>query len=372
MEHAVARAEQPPSPRAGRGRGGRGSPAGGRAGVPSPASLSSYLREVGAIPLIDAGQEVELAREIQHCRGALLRLVERLPRDCSADVRGVDGAAARPARDGILRRLECHVATHRRCRASKLLDRARQYVARLERAREALVLANLRLVVHVAKPYAGGKLPLLDLIQEGNIGLMRASEKFEHDHGTKFSTYAHWWIKQAIQRAVAERSETIRVPIRVSELRKQVLDSAEDLRQALGREPAIGEVAAAARLPARRVDALFRVPRESVALEPDGPGSSRLHALRVIERAADGSALGDIQRRELRMVVESLLVTLSPREAEVLRLRFGLQALGERTLEEVGTSLRLSRERVRQIQAQALRKLREPAERDGLRELRLS
>jgi RNA polymerase primary sigma factor len=308
--------------------------AGGHSGtVPDPVRV--YLREVGRVALLDAAQEVDLAKRIE----AGVFATERLR--CAAE----SGEALDPR----LRRDLGLIA------------------ADGSRARNHLLEANLRLVVSLAKRYTGRGLGFLDLIQEGNIGLVRAVEKFDYAQGFKFSTYATWWIRQALGRALADQSRTIRIPVHVGELITRLHRARRTLLQELGREATPQELAVAIDVTEDRVTEIQRYGREPVSLdEPLGEeGDTRLGDL--IEDSGAASAFASVDLTLLQAELRSVLATLSDREAGVIRLRFGLTDGRPRTLDEIGRTYGVTRERIRQIETKTMTKLRHPARSQVLR-----
>ena len=297
----------------------------------SPAAI--YLRDISRVPLLTAEEEVELARALE--RG--------------------DQAKRALAKGGLAPE-----------KAQALEDEMRAG----EAARRRLTESNLRLVVSVARKYMGRGLPLLDLIQEGNIGLSRAVEKFDYCKGYRFSTYAYWWIRQAVTRSIADQARTIRVPVHMIEAIGEVYKVSRRLQQTLGREPYPEEVAAEMGLPSEKVRQILRAAKQPISLNtPIGSDDESTVADFIADRVTTAPA--DVAAESVfKDDVDGLLSeVLSPRERSVLRLRFGLSDGKDRTLGEVGEELGVSRERVRQIEAEALSKLRRPRVRYRLREV---
>ncbi len=301
------------------------------ANIDTDDTIGLYLKEVSRVPLLTAEEEVSLAQRIE--RGRMAR--EELARG--------------------------NIGARRRAELRKLIEDGWA-------AREHLITANSRLVISVAKKYMGRGVPFLDLIQEGNIGLIRATKKFDYRRGHKFSTYATWWIRQAVTRAIADQGRTIRVPVHMGDQINKLLRVQHQLTQRLGRDPSVEELAEALDVPPKKVENMIQVARRPLSLETptDDEEDSVLGDFIEDEEAPppDDTATYNLLREHLGEVLNSL----PPREVRILQLRYGLLDGQAYTLEEVGRKMGVTRERVRQIEAQALSRLRHPSVRRKLRD----
>jgi RNA polymerase primary sigma factor len=300
-------------------------------GISTDDTVGLYLREMARVPLLTIEEEVRLAKAHEAGR----RAQETLRHDGSDP-------------------------TER----TELEQRVGEGLA----AREHLIKANTRLVVSIAKKYMGRGVPFLDLIQEGNLGLMKAVEKFDYNRGYRFSTYATWWIRQTITRAIADQGRTIRVPVHMSDRIRRLYNTARSLEQEHGRQPTPEEIATEMDMEPRKVQWMLRVSWRPVSLElPVGEDEDN-ELGNFVEDDTTPTPTQSAYRHMLGEKVEEMLATLSPREARILRLRFGLLNGRSYTLEEVGQKFGLTRERIRQIEGKALRRLRHPCRSRALRD----
>ena len=343
---------------------------------PASAILPIYLREMGTTPLIDEHQEVDLARELQEAREGIAKTARRIPAAMRGYLLGDGMAGPKRGREWPLddmevfydRLISIHEEFHEDKKIAQCAREAKGFKRHIDHARDALILANLRLVVPIAKKYLNHGISFMDLIQEGNIGLMKAVEKFEYERGNKFSTYAYWWIKQAIERAIADKARVIRIPVHVNEKIKKISRVSRELNETLGRKPTPKEIAAKLRMPVLKVEEILGVVQDPQALEDISGDDDTPSLLRFV---ADPNAPCPLERtvdRELREKVEKTLKVVSRREEEIIRLRFGIGREMPYTLEEIGRVMSLSRERVRQIEATALKKIQQAEDEGTLRE----
>jgi len=301
--------------------------------ISSDDTVGLYLKEMSRVPLLSLEEEINLAIRIEDGRRAKLECLKSNGRKTSSIHRQIESIIE----GGLL-------------------------------AREHLIKANTRLVVSIAKRYMGRGVAFLDLIQEGNLGLMKAVEKFDYHRGFRFSTYATWWIRQSITRAIADQARTIRVPVHMIDRIRQLYKATHDLEQKLGRTPTVEELAKAVELPVRRVQWTLMVSWLPLSLESPVGDDEESELGMFIEDEFSPTPLQSAYETMLREKLEEVLGTISPREARILRLRFGLDNGIPYTLEEVGKKFGLTRERIRQIEGQALHRLRHPRRARQLKE----
>jgi RNA polymerase primary sigma factor len=301
--------------------------------ISSDDTVGLYLKEMARVPLLTTEEEVSLATRIERGNAAQARLAK------------LNGNATLKKRLQLQAEIQDALA-----------------------ARDHLVRANTRLVVSIAKKYMGRGVPFLDLIQEGNLGLMKAVEKFDYHRGFRFSTYATWWIRQTITRAIADQGRTIRVPVHMSDRIRRLYKVARDLEQDIGRKPTPEEIAGVLECDSRKVQWMMRVSWRPLSLEsPVGEEEdSELGAF--VEDESTPTPTQTAYTNMMHDKIEEVLATLTPREARILRLRFGLHNGRAYTLEEVGQKFGLTRERIRQIEGKALRRLRHPRRARQLRD----
>ncbi len=300
-------------------------------GIAADDTISLYLKEMARVPLLAPAEEILLAKSLEKGRKAQGKLSKTTPDE------------------------DTEYNLHRHIREGN-------------RSRDHLIKANTRLVVSIAKKYMGQGVPFSDLIQEGNLGLMKAVEKFDYRRGYKFSTYATWWIRQAITRALADQGRTIRVPVHMSDRIRKLHQVSRQLEQIWGRKPTPEELAENMELEPAKVRWMLRVSRHPVSLERPVGEEEDSELGNFIEDEDAPTPPDAAYHRLLQEKLEDVLSTLTPREARILRLRFGLQNGRSYTLEEVGKKFGLTRERIRQIEGQALRKLRHPRRSRQLRD----
>ncbi len=347
----------------------------------NPALESLYFKSFGSRPLLNKDSEIVLAKEIDLASRAIrqiikqgLQLSQSLKKGHekdeavavlkeSAELTGLSAPAIEKLKATLLMLGKIH--PHQQEKLQSLCQHLQKAKYQLEKAKSELVQRNLRLVVDIAKRYTGHGLAFLDLVQEGNIGLMKAAERFQYQKGFKFSTYATWWIRQGITRALADQSRTIRVPVHLNEISNKIARTSKRLTQRYARPAQVEDIGEALHLSREKVHETIQAFQDPISLEtPVGEGDTFLTDF--IPDQTTITPDGPVSRQETNKQVERILDSLTPREQMVIRLRFGIGQDEPWTLEEVGQSMSVTRERVRQIEAKALQKLKEPAMKDML------
>jgi RNA polymerase primary sigma factor len=347
--------------------------------TPSYDPVRMYLKEIGRVPLLTAAQEVDLAMRIEAgtLAGELLSSMEGNGKPDRHGVREVVEAVVRIREHQLdpVKRLRREGIGMEQVRPTWIPRRGQETIEFLQRvhrdahiAKCKLIEANLRLVVSIAKRYVSRGMVFLDLTQEGNLGLIRAVEKFDYRRGYKFSTYATWWIRQAITRAIADQSRVIRIPVHMTEYINKVSRAQRDLVQELGREPQPEEIGRRVGMSGDRVEEVLKMAREPLSLETPVGEEDDSHLSDFIEDPDAVAPLDAVSFSLLQEQLESVLHSLSLREKKVMQLRFGLLDGHARTLEEVGKEFGITRERIRQIESKTLSKLRHPSRSRTLRD----
>ncbi len=341
--------------------------------------ITCYLKEVASYPLLTQEREIELAQKIRQGQELLVEMVashaaeNKLFEELDDKVQKLlsHEKSFPGVRDKILkvilRTLERAAKENpKRVLYADLLSQVRHIMASVDAAKQEMVRANLRLVLSVAKRYRGRGMSFDDLIQEGNLGLLKAVGRYDHTKGNRFSTYATWWVRQSIIRGIYDKTRTIRLPVHFIELKNLFFKVFYELLKELGREPTAQEIADRADIPLDKAQMVLTLAAQPISLEtPIGEDEQRLGDFIEDERAA--SPLEECSDKQLAEVTRSLLSTLQPREEKILRLRFGLDGQPAETLEKIGKSFNVSKERIRQIEKKALRKLRNPNRQSSLK-----
>ncbi len=338
--------------------------------------LSLYLKEMGKYELLTPEREEELSKQIREGFERIVELISKATFSFAEIEEAKKQIEEWKNRDPnlkpkksyvnyferLIKTCETKYKNHRQIR--NLCGEIKKCISEIEKAKDEMVRANLRLVVSIAKKYTKQGLPLADLIQEGNLGLMRAVYRFDYRKGNKFSTYASWWIRQSITRAILDKTRTIRLPVHFLELRNYVFKTFYELTKELGREPTPEELSQITGVPYEKILSIFETSKDPISLEtPIGDEESTL--VNFIENKKSPSSYEVARKKDVADRIKKFLSTLSSREEKIIRMRFGLGEYKTYTLEEIGCYFKVSRERIRQIEKKALAKMRQLAQKEG-------
>lgn len=347
-------------------------------GISEPGSeelLSLYLKEMGKYELLTPEKEEELSKQIREGFYTIIETIENINSYCKEIKELKEEVKEWKKRDPNLKPKKTYVnylervineceKKYKRAEIKAFCKKIKECIFQIEKAKDEMVKANLRLVVSIAKKYIRQGLSLADLIQEGNLGLMRAVYRFDYRKGNKFSTYASWWIRQSITRAILDKTRTIRLPVHFLELRNHVFKTFYELSKELGREPTPEELSERTGVPYEKILVIFETSKEPVSLEtPIGDEESTLG--NFIENKKSPSPYENTRKKNVSEKIKKFLATLSPREEKIIRMRFGLGEYEGYTLEEIGYMFKVSRERIRQIEKKALAKMKQLAKKEN-------